>query len=306
MVQRQELFAIDGEQRTFHAVRYPVRDGTDTVFAVGSILVDITEQKRVEADLRRARTELEARNQELDVANAELREVDRLKTEFVASVSHELRTPLTSIRGYAELLLDEAEGADSQTTKMLDIIDRNARRLLNLVEDLLLLSKIDSRTLTHEAVEVDLADLSEGALLVLKPSAETANVSLKLEMDGELPVLGDRGQLERVLLNLLSNAVKFSNEGGRVIVRGTVEGEASDQQVVIRVIDSGLGVSAEELPKLFNRFFRSASDAAHKIPGTGLGLAVVREIVENHGGSVTMDSVLGQGSTVTVRLPVRR
>ncbi|GLY13528.1 hypothetical protein Kisp01_05440 [Kineosporia sp. NBRC 101677] len=306
VVQRQELFAIDGEQRTFHAVRYPVRDGTDTVFAVGSILVDITEQKRVEADLRRARTELEARNQELDVANAELREVDRLKTEFVASVSHELRTPLTSIRGYAELLLDEAEGADSQTTKMLDIIDRNARRLLNLVEDLLLLSKIDSRTLTHEAVEVDLADLSEGALLVLKPSAETANVSLKLEMDGELPVLGDRGQLERVLLNLLSNAVKFSNEGGGVIVRGTVEGEASDQQVVIRVIDSGLGVSAEELPKLFNRFFRSASDAAHKIPGTGLGLAVVREIVENHGGSVTMDSVLGQGSTVTVRLPVRR
>nr|WP_269326942.1 ATP-binding protein [Kineosporia mesophila] len=302
VLQRQEMFTVDGEQRTFHAVRYPVRDGTDTVFAVGSILVDITEQKRIEADLRQARTELEGRNEQLDVANAELREVDRLKTEFVASVSHELRTPLTSIRGYAELLLDEVDGADIQTAKMLDIIDRNARRLLNLVEDLLLLSKIDSRTLTHEFVEVDLTDLAEGALLVLKPSAETAGVGLFLETPGALPVLGDRSQLERVLLNLLSNAVKFSQSGGDVVVRG----EASGSEVVIKVVDSGLGVSAEELPKLFNRFFRSASDAAHKIPGTGLGLAVVREIVENHGGSVDMDSVLGEGSTVTVRLPRRK
>ena len=306
VVQRQELFAIDGEQRTFHAVRYPVRDGTDAVFAVGSILVDITGQKKIESDLRAARAELEARNEQLDSANSELREVDRLKTEFVASVSHELRTPLTSIRGYAELLIDEADESDPQSAKMLDIIDRNARRLLNLVEDLLLLSKIDSRKLTHEFVEVDLADLAEGAMLVLRPSAESAKVGLTLDTSGELPVLGDRSQLERVLLNLLSNAVKFSDQGGDVVIRGTVEGGPADEQVVVRVTDHGLGVAADELPKLFNRFFRSASDAAHKIPGTGLGLAVVREIVENHGGSVTMDSVLGEGSTVTVRLPLRK
>jgi signal transduction histidine kinase len=302
VVQRQELFAIDGEQRTFHAVRYPVRDGADSVFAVGSILVDITGQKKIESDLRAARVELEARNEQLDSANSELREVDRLKTEFVASVSHELRTPLTSIRGYAELLIDEADEADVQSAKMLDIIDRNARRLLNLVEDLLLLSKIDSRKLTHEFVEVDLADLAEGAMLVVKPSAETAKVTLTLDTTGELPVLGDRSQLERVLLNLLSNAVKFSDQGGDVVIRGLVR----DQEVVVQVEDHGLGIAADELPKLFNRFFRSASDAAHKIPGTGLGLAVVREIVENHGGSVTMDSVLGEGSTVTVRLPLRK
>ncbi len=116
---------------------------------------------------------------------------------------------------------------------------------------------------------MDLADLAEGAMLVLRPSAETAKVSLSLDTSGELPVLGDRSQLERVLLNLLSNAVKFSDQGGEVVIRGTVE----DREVVVRVIDQGLGVAADELPKLFNRFFRSASDAAHKIPGTGLGLA---------------------------------
>lgn len=306
ILQRQEEFHLKGTDRCFHAVRYPVRDSTDTVFAVGSILVDITEQKRVEEDLRHARTELEARNEQLDVANAELREVDRLKTEFVASVSHELRTPLTSIRGYAELLLDELGDGDAQIVKMLDIVDRNARRLLNLVEDLLLLSKIDSRTLTQEFTDVDLADIAAGAVLVLQPSAETTEVTMHLEMPGELMILGDRSQLERVLLNLLSNAIKFSHDGGRVVVRGRNEGTGPDRVVVLQVIDTGLGISEDELPMLFTRFFRSASDAAHRIPGTGLGLAVVREIVENHGGSVSMDSELGRGSTVTVRIPTVR
>jgi signal transduction histidine kinase/CheY-like chemotaxis protein len=302
VIEREERFDVDGETRTYYSVRYPVVNAENELFAVGSILVDITLQKRIENDLRAARLELQERAERLDKANTELREVDRLKTEFVASVSHELRTPLTSIRGYAELLLDDADpDKDNQQTRMLDVIDRNARRLLSLVEDLLLLSKIDSKTLVHEMKSVDLVELVHDALLVLQPISEAASVAIVSDLPSALPVEGDRSQFERVLFNLLSNAVKFSHQGQSVTVGGLVEGK----QVVLTVQDTGLGVSAEELPKLFTRFFRSANDEAHHIPGTGLGLAVVREIVENHGGKVTMASTLGEGSTVTVRLPLR-
>ena len=300
VIEGEEQFEIDGETRTYYVTRYPVVDAANQVFAVGSILVDITRQKQIEDDLRAVRLELLQRAESLDEANAELREVDRLKTNFVASVSHELRTPLTSIRGYAELLLDDApEDEKNPQTRMLGIIDRNARRLLSLVEDLLLLSKVDSKTLDHRTEQVDLAELAEGAVTVLRPAAETAGVTVLLESARPMPVQGDRSQLERVLFNLLSNAIKFSHRDHSVTIGGRVEPD----QVVLTVQDTGIGVPADELPKLFTRFFRSAADEAHNIPGTGLGLAVVREIIENHGGTVTMDSAPGKGSTVTVILP---
>jgi signal transduction histidine kinase len=306
IVEGEERFDVDGEARTYYSVRYPVVNAADQVFAVGSILVDITVQKRVEADLRQARLELQKRADHLDEVVAELREVDRLKTEFVASFSHELRTPLTSIRGYAELLLDSVEtaepGPSNQQTRMIEVIDRNAKRLMSLVEDLLLLSQVDSKTLPHQMEPVDLIELVAGALVVLQPATETAQITIVTQLSHPLPVKGDRSQLERVLFNLLSNAVKFSLPGQIV----TIGGEIESDQVVLTVQDTGLGVSAEELPRLFTRFFRSAGDEAHSIPGTGLGLAVVREIVENHGGEVTMVSALGEGSRVTVRLPLHR
>lgn len=300
VIEREEQFEVEGLSRTFYATRYPVVDAENNVFAIGSILVDITQLKQIEDDLRTARLELQERAEHLDVVNAELREVDRLKTEFVASVSHELRTPLTSIRGYAELLLDDApDEAVNQQTRMLSIIDRNARRLLSLVEDLLLLSQVDSQTLAHRVEPVDLADLADGAVVVLQPAAETAEVTVVVDVARPLPVQGDRSQLERVIFNLLSNAIKFSRAGHSVTIGGRVD----PGKVVLTVRDTGIGVPADELPKLFTRFFRSAADEAHNIPGTGLGLAVVREIVENHGGVVKMESTLGEGSTVTVTLP---
>lgn len=303
VIEREEQFEVEGESRTYYATRYPVVDEANKVFAVGSILVDITRQKKIEDDLRAARMELQQRAESLDDANSELREMDRLKTNFVASVSHELRTPLTSIRGYAELLLDDApEDENDQQSRMLGVIDRNARRLLSLVEDLLLLSKLDSKTLENEVETVDLAELCDGAAVVLEPSLRAAEVRIVIEVERPLPVSGDRSQLERVLFNLLSNAVKFSHQGDTVTIGGRIEAD----RVVLTVADTGIGVPAEELPKLFTRFFRSAADEAHSIPGTGLGLSVVREIVENHGGEVSMDSTQGVGSTVTVTLPVSR
>jgi signal transduction histidine kinase len=298
--EREEQFEVGGRSRTYYATRYPVMDAENQVFAVGSILVDITRQKRIEDDLRAARLELQERAESLDKANTELREMDRIKTKFIASVSHELRTPLTSIRGYAELLLDDAPTEENHPqTRMLGIIDRNARRLLSLVEDLLLLSQFDSKTLDPKLETIDLAELSDGAAVVLEPTLRAAEVTIVSEVQRPLLVQGDRSQLERVLFNLLSNAVKFSHRGHSV----TIGGRAEPGQVILTVQDTGIGVPAAELPKLFTRFFRSEADEAHSIPGTGLGLSVVREIIEKHGGTVTMDSTQGVGSTVTVTIP---
>ena len=278
-VQSEEAFTLDGEELTFLVVRYPVVDGTGRRFAVGAIYVDISGQKKVEEDLR---------------------ELDRLKGEFVATVSHELRTPLTSISGYAELLLMSI--GDPEQHRMVEVIDRNSRRLLTLVEDLLTLSKVDSGAAARLEGRVDLGELAGTAAAVLGPAMDKAEVSLVLQIPDQLPtVRGDRTQLERVLLNLLSNAVKFSDRGGTVTVR--IEAHGDDLQLSVQ--DTGMGIPQSEQAQLFTRFFRTAETVRRAIQGTGLGLAVVREIVDRHQGEITVVSAPDQGTTMIVRLPIR-
>ena len=277
-VESEEVFALDGEDCTFLVVRYPVVDGTGRRFAVGAIYVDISRQKSVEE---------------------ELRELDRLKGEFVATVTHELRTPLTSISGYAELLLI-GEG-DPAHRRMVEVIDRNSRRLLSLVEDLLTLSRVDSGEGSRMDGEVDLAELISSANSVLQPVFETAGVQVEVRLPDRIPpVPGDRSQLERVMLNLLSNAVKFSESGETV----TVAVELHRNEVQCSITDTGMGIPEEEQAQLFTRFFRTAEAKRRAIQGTGLGLAVVRDIVERHHGEVSVRSGLGEGTTMTVSLPL--
>lgn len=279
-VESEEVLSVDGQDCTFLVVRYPVVDGTGRRFAVGAIYVDISRQKRVEE---------------------ELRELDRLKGEFVATVSHELRTPLTSISGYAELLL--AGDTNEKHRRMIEVIDRNSRRLLTLVEDLLTLSRVDSGELARMDEDVDLVDLIGSASAVLEPTLAAAGVQIQVLAPAGLPaVLGSRSQLERVLLNLMSNALKFSDAGGTITVRA----ELVADDVQFSVEDTGMGIPAEEHAKLFTRFFRTAEARRRAIQGTGLGLAVVREIVERHHGVVGVRSALGEGTTMTVSLPAPR
>jgi signal transduction histidine kinase len=279
-VESEEVLSVDGTDCTYLVVRYPVVDGTGRRFAVGAIYVDISRQKRVED---------------------ELRELDRLKGEFVATVSHELRTPLTSISGYAELLL--VGDVDEQRRRMVEVIDRNSRRLLTLVEDLLTLSRVDSGVLARMDEEIDLAELVSSASSVLEPSLAAADVAVEALMPAGLPVVhGNRSQLERVLLNLMSNALKFSDKGATITIRA----EMADEEVKLSVEDTGMGIPADEHSKLFTRFFRTAEARHRAIQGTGLGLAVVREIVERHHGSVGVRSALGEGTTMTVSLPAPR
>jgi two-component system phosphate regulon sensor histidine kinase PhoR len=231
---------------------------------------------------------------------ARLQELDTVKTDFMSTVSHELRTPLTSISGYLELLLDaEAGELTDPQRRMLEVIGRNTRRLRELIEDLLILSRIESGSFRTAKQDVEVGGLVDGALAAIAPAAAKASVGLHTEVERPLVLHADPEQLDRVLTNLLTNAVKFTPPEGTVMVTAHREGD----EVVLSVADTGMGIPEAEQPGLFGRFFR-ASNAIHQaIPGTGLGLAIVATIVENHGGSIAVRSTENVGTTFTVRLP---
>ncbi len=261
--------------------------------------VEVRLAEGVAADLGRAvhHARLYEREQQLV---ARLKELDTAKTDFMSTVSHELRTPLTSIAGYLELLLDADAGElAAPQQRMLEVIARNTRRLRELIEDMLILSKIESGAFRISRREVELTALVEGALAAVAPAAAKASVGLHAEAYGPLPLHADPDQLDRVLMNLLTNAIKFTPAEGTVTVTARREGD----EMVIVVADTGMGIPASEQQALFARFFR-ASNAVHQaIPGTGLGLAIVRTIVDNHGGTIEVQSTEKVGTTVTVRLP---
>ena len=236
-----------------------------------------------------------------------LRELDQAKTDFVATVSHELRTPLSSIRGYTELLREGMLGElRPEQTRAVQVIDRNADRLMQLVGDLLTLAEIDSGAGSHREVRdpVDLAAVLEEMRRSLQPILDARRLELVLPGPGAVPpVTGNADHLDRVVLNLLSNAVKFTEDHGRVEVSLGLETRADAAYVVLRVSDSGIGISAEQQHRLFDRFFRSVEAQQRAIQGTGLGLAVCKAIVDSHGGTIELDSQVGVGTTVTVALP---
>ncbi len=230
-----------------------------------------------------------------------LEELDRAKDAFISTVSHELRTPLTSIVGYLEMLTEGGLGQlDDGAYQGVAIIERNVVRLRDLVEDLLTLSVYDADQVRLERQPTDLSGIVTECLQALVPATLAKDLEMAVVSDPALPrVLADRKQMERALLNLISNAIKFSRDGARVTVR--LQHDASD--VVVTITDTGIGIPAEEQHLVFSRFFRSSLSQVDEIPGTGLGLALVRSVVEWHEGSVEVDSVEGRGTTVTVRLP---
>ena len=239
---------------------------------------------------------------------ARLRELDQAKTDFVATVNHELRTPLTSITGYLDLILDGSGPAlPAEVQQMLGIVGRNANRLNQLISDLLTLSRSDARESALEVAEIDLAELLAEVAASIAPTADAAGVSLQISGGGPLPVDGDCDQLEQVFTNLVSNAVKFTPAGGSVRIRTeTAANELTGPRVLVHVTDTGIGIPAEDLPKLFQRFFRASNATSAAIPGTGLGLAIVQDIVHQHGGELSVRSEVGAGTSFTVQLPAHR
>jgi PAS domain S-box-containing protein len=299
----------DGTEIDVSLTVSPIRDSMQRVTGAAVIARDITHIKRQQSQLqsllakeRVARTDAEAAHQALAQQNERLRELDRLKDEFISLVSHELRTPLTSIRGYLELLLDGGAGelSDDQS-RFLSVVDRNSKRLMHLVGDLLFLAQVEAGKLTLELGEVRLDDVVSESVEAAKPIADEKGIQLRASLDTTSNMVGDRGRLGQVLDNLVSNAIKFTTEGGAVDVRLS----STADEALIEVADNGIGIAPEEQELLFDRFFRSSEATERAIPGTGLGLTIVKAIVERHDGTVEVESASGRGTTMRVRLPVR-
>jgi two-component system phosphate regulon sensor histidine kinase PhoR len=230
----------------------------------------------------------------------ELTRVADMRRDFVANVSHELKTPLAAIRGYAETLRDGALDEPPTARRFTDRILSQCRRLQELLDDLLILSRLEGMDAALDREPVDLGAVARRAVELLTPAAREKRVEIELQEEEVQAVQGDAGNLERLLLNLLDNAIKYNRPDGRITVRvGRCDGEA-----LLEVTDTGIGIPAESIPRIFERFYRVDKGRAREEGGTGLGLAIVKHIAQAHGGQVDVESRMGRGSTFRVRLPL--
>jgi PAS domain S-box-containing protein len=288
------LIAKNGLETPIEASGAPIRDDKRNLVGIVLAFRDIAGRRNAEQE----REELLARERE---ARADAEEANRAKDEFLATLSHELRTPLNAMLGWARLLragtLDE-----SQRSRALDVIERNTLSQAQLIEDILDVSRIVTGRLRLEVQPVDLAAAVSAAAESARPAAEAKGVHVELDLGrGGGPVLGDPERLQQVVWNLLSNAVKFTERGG--IVRVSLE--RMDTHVEIRVVDSGAGIEPEFLPYVFDRFRQADGSTTRRHGGLGLGLAIVRHLVEMHGGSARVSSEgRGRGATFVVELPI--
>ena len=256
---------------------------------------DITDRKRAEEERKLLLESAQAARAEADVANS-------IKDEFLATLSHELRTPLTSILGWSHLL-DNGKLDEEAAKRAVETIVRNAEAQKLLIDELLDISRIIIGKLRLDVGPVQLAPMIESIVDGMRPAADARNIQLRTALDQSLdPIFGDPDRLQQVFWNLLSNAIKFTSQGGKVLVRL----ERADSNLEITISDTGQGIARELLPYVFDRFRQSDSSSSRTHGGLGLGLAIVRQLVELHGGTVSAESPgEGEGSTFKVRLPVR-
>ncbi len=240
---------------------------------------------------------------ELAARMERLKELEDIRREFVANVSHELKTPVTSIRGFAETLRDDSEADPRLAKQYLEIIAAQAGRLSSIIEDLLQLSRIEQEThgggtIEHSCSEI--RPLIESAVAILSTTAREKKIGLAIVCTEGLTADINAPLLEQAIVNLIDNAIKYSGEGRPVRVEARPDGNS----VRIDVCDEGLGIAAEHLPRIFERFYRVDKGRSRKLGGTGLGLAIVKHIVHLHGGSVSVKSEMGKGSTFTILIPI--
>ena len=270
---------------------------TEEGVLVSSAIRDVTNQKRLEEQLRR-------KNQELEEQNRRIHEATRLKSEFLANMSHELRTPLNSIIGFSELLHDGRVGEVSVKQKEYvgDVL-ASARHLLQLINDVLDLSKIESGKMEFFPEPIDPSELVREVCDIMRTLVARKRIQMGVEIDARLKeIVLDPGKLKQVLFNYLSNAIKFTPDEGHVTIAMRPDGT---ETFILEVIDTGIGIKAEDIPRLFVEFQQLDSSASKKYQGTGLGLALTKRIVEAQGGEVGVSSVPGVGSVFFARLPLR-
>jgi signal transduction histidine kinase/CheY-like chemotaxis protein len=294
-----------GSARTWEK-EYLRKDGSRVPILVGvamlndaeciAFVLDITERKRLE--------EIRAKSRELETQNRRIQEANRLKSEFLANMSHELRTPLNSIIGFADLLHDgEVDPASPQHREFLGDILKSGRHLLQLINDVLDLAKVEAGKIAFRSESVELERLTAEVAAVLRTVSSSKNIRIDIRIDPRVNrVTLDPGRLKQVLYNYVSNALKFTADGGEVVIRAQPEGAETFR---VEVEDTGIGIPAVDIGRLFVEFQQLNAGAAKKHGGTGLGLALTKRIVEAQGGAVGVKSTLGRGSTFFAILPLQ-
>ncbi len=243
----------------------------------------------------------------LERTNQDLKRIDEMKSEFVSVASHELRTPLATIKNAVQLILRGKTGEINETqSNLLSIAEKNIIRLTNILNNLLDLSRIESGKIGMKFEKLDLKGPIDFIVSSLKPQTDGKSICLKTEVPKEIPpIYGDREKIERILMNLIGNALKFTPEGGDVAVSVKLV-DGSTSSVAISVRDSGIGIPADHLGKIFEKFYQVEGLLHRSTSGTGLGLAITKGLVEAHQGKIYVESEVGKGSTFTFILPVSK
>ena len=278
-----------GEETWVSTTRAPLFDRSGQIIGTFGISRDITERVRAQEELQAAKEAAEY--------------ADRAKSDFLANMSHELRTPLNAIIGFAEILRDEIIGPIRPDQKELVVdIHTSGRHLLNMINDILDLSKIEAGTMELDFEIFSIVDTMEEVNTVVNALASKKQIHLIQEFDRDITVTADKTKFKQILYNLLANGVKFTNEGGRV----TTQLEISENSLLVRVIDTGVGITPEDQEMLFQAFTQVDTSKARAHEGTGLGLALTKRLVELHGGEIWVESTVGEGSTFSFTLPIQR
>jgi signal transduction histidine kinase len=301
----------DGQTVYLTMVTLPHRDQMGRIAGILHVIQDVTEMGMVDRQLAQSRNELRLlqdqwtrQNAELAAANVELRRLDELKSAFVSVAAHELRTPLAPIRGYVEVLLDEDVGRlNDDQRAYLETVERSTRRLLTLTGNLLDVTRIEAGRVELVLQPTDLSALVKAIAVEYGRQLEGRAQQFTLLIPSDLPpALCDEARAAQIIGNLLSNASKYTPQGGQIVV--TVRPAEEDGFIEVSVADNGVGIPVEDQPKLFDRFFRARSAVLTRASGAGLGLYIVRSLIELHGGRIWFESELGKGSTFYVTFPI--
>ncbi|HEV1997815.1 MAG TPA: ATP-binding protein [Candidatus Dormibacteraeota bacterium] len=306
------LIPLSSPQRVIGAMtmaRRQVQPFTDVEAALVRVIIN---QSAISIENARQYTEMQGQlgrieelNANLEDANVQIKEVSRLKSEFLANMSHELRTPLNSILGFSEILKDNLAGAltEEQRVESLEAIHASGEHLLQLINDVLDMSKIEAGRMDLVLEEFVVDSAFHEVLTVVKSLAGKKGIDLTVLVEPEdLAIYADKGKVKQVLYNLLSNAIKFTPEAGAIAVEAKLRKQAQD--VIVTVTDTGVGIPAEHIDKIWGEFYMIQGEH-QKQKGTGLGLALVKRLVELHGGTITVTSKEGKGSTFTFTVPLQ-
>ncbi|HEY5314005.1 MAG TPA: response regulator [Pirellulales bacterium] len=300
----------DNREVWVHGEARVVRDDQGRPLFLQGIAYDITESKRAEQSLRRSAEDLERsvreRTIELEEVSIRAESANRARASFLANMSHEIRTPLNGIIGFADLLRRGAAGDEAERMEWLEIIRSSGEHLLALINDILDLSKIDAGKLSVETVDCSPGNLIEEVCLMLRSKADEKGLQLAAVFESPLPqtIRSDPTRLRQVLVNLAGNAIKFTATGGVRIAARLDRPAGAEPLLVMRVIDSGIGIAADKLETIFDAFTQADSSITRQFGGTGLGLAISRRLAEALGGQITVDSEAGRGTTFTFAIPV--